>query len=101
MVEYNLKVGSDRPVLNVGTHNKPLFMPVEVLEIPEGQFARLQLEPTQTQNMIRFAVQRPGSSRECVSRGRELIGHDPRSQQVSLYANMNSSILNHSCAIDY
>jgi hypothetical protein len=99
VVGYGKRLNSDKPVVNVGKHDNPNFMPAEVLVITAGQFARLQLEPAQTQKMIGFAVQNPRDSRECVARGRELIGHDPGSQQVSLYA--NSSMPNHSCAIGY
>jgi hypothetical protein len=49
--------------------------------------------------MIGFAVQKPGDSHACVARGRELIGHDPGFQQVSLYA--KPSMHNHLCAIGY
>lgn len=44
------------PVINVGTRDKPVYLPVEVCEVEAGQPVKNKLSPKQTQNMLNFAV---------------------------------------------
>jgi eukaryotic translation initiation factor 2C len=46
-------------VVNVGTRENPVYLPAEVCEVMPGQNAKTKLDPTQTQQMIKFAVRRP------------------------------------------
>lgn len=46
----------DLPVVNVGTRDKPVYLPVEVCEVEAGQSVKNKLSPKQTQNMLDFAV---------------------------------------------
>lgn len=46
----------DFPVVNVGTRDKPVYLPVEVCEVKAGQPVKNKLSPKQTQNMPNFAV---------------------------------------------
>ncbi|KAF7714356.1 Uncharacterized protein PECH_001921 [Penicillium ucsense] len=54
--EYNITVNPDLPVVNVGTRDKPVYLPVEVCEVEAGQPVKNKLSPRQTQNMLNFAV---------------------------------------------
>ncbi|CAI7623765.1 unnamed protein product [Penicillium palitans] len=54
--EYNIAVNPDLPVVNVGTRDKPVYLPVEVCEVEAGQSVKNKLSPKQTQNMLNFAV---------------------------------------------
>ncbi|CAJ2501891.1 Uu.00g047440.m01.CDS01 [Anthostomella pinea] len=48
----------DLPVVNVHTRENPIYLPTEVCMVCEGQNASA-LEPSQTEQMIQFAVRRP------------------------------------------
>jgi hypothetical protein len=50
-------------------------MPVDVLKIKEGQFARLTLNETQMRNMLGFASQRAVNNYNIVRQGADLIHH--------------------------
>lgn len=50
------------PVVNVGTRENPTYLPPEVCIVVPGQCANSKLDPTQTQQMIRFAVRKPGEN---------------------------------------
>lgn len=47
------------PVVNVGSRVNPTYLPAEVCEVLPGQPAKAKLDPSQTQQMIQFAVRRP------------------------------------------
>lgn len=55
-LEYGLDVDPDLPVVNVGTRDKPVYLPADVCEVEAGQPVKNKLSPQQTQNMLRFAV---------------------------------------------
>ncbi|KAJ5591873.1 uncharacterized protein N7459_002242 [Penicillium hispanicum] len=54
--EYNMAVSRDMPVVNVGTREKPVYLPVEACEVEPGQPVGTKLSPNQTSNMLGFAV---------------------------------------------
>lgn len=51
-----MSVSRDMPVVNVGTREKPTYLPVEVCEVEAGQPVGSKLSPSQTSNMLGFAV---------------------------------------------
>ncbi|KAL8294351.1 hypothetical protein RB597_007939 [Gaeumannomyces tritici] len=66
---------SDLPVVNVGTRENPTYLPPEVCIVIPGQCANSKLDPTQTQQMIRFAVRKPGdNANSIVYEGLSTIG---------------------------
>ncbi|KAJ8119976.1 hypothetical protein O1611_g10486 [Lasiodiplodia mahajangana] len=50
------------PVVNVGTKEKPTYLPAQVCTILPGQPMRRQLSPGQTSKMIAFAVRPPAAN---------------------------------------
>jgi hypothetical protein len=64
-------------VVNVGTKDHPSYIPVDACFVVPGQMSNSKLSPDQTQQMIRFAVRKPGQNAECiVSTGSKLLGFD-------------------------
>lgn len=65
------------PVVNVGSKDKPVYLPVEVCQIEPGQPVGTKLSPSQTSQMLAFAVrfrtpaQNAGS---IVSTGANMLG---------------------------
>lgn len=57
---------ANTPVVNVGTREKPIYLPPEVCSVLPGQNARTKLSPEQTQGMIRFAVRKPCDNAESI-----------------------------------
>ncbi|KAI1488764.1 ribonuclease H-like domain-containing protein [Biscogniauxia mediterranea] len=65
------------PVVNIGTKDDPSYLPPQVCYVLPGP-ANKQLDPTQTQNMIRFAVRRPvENATSIVMKGRQTAGLSP------------------------
>ncbi|PGH08751.1 hypothetical protein AJ80_07789 [Polytolypa hystricis UAMH7299] len=60
--KYKIAVDTRLPVINVGSKDKPSYLPVEVCRIGAGQPYNSKLDPGQTQQMIRFAVKRPATN---------------------------------------
>lgn len=56
------------PVMNCGTHEKPVYLPVEVCEVESGQPYKSKISPIQTSNMLGFAVmgRRPAQNAESI-----------------------------------
>lgn len=46
----------DLPVVNVGTRDKPVYLPMEVYEVEASQSMKNKLSPKQTQNMLNITV---------------------------------------------
>ena len=59
MIVHGKNVDERFPVLNVGSVQRPIYMPADVCRIERGQSAKSKLTPKQTQNMIEFAVRPP------------------------------------------
>lgn len=56
------------PVVNVGSRERPTYLPAEVCEVLPGQNANTKLSPEQTQKMISFAVRKPWANAESIVR---------------------------------
>ncbi|OAA59232.1 RNA interference and protein silencing protein [Niveomyces insectorum RCEF 264] len=57
---YGIRIANTNlPVVNVGNRENPTYLPAEVCSIVPGQPASSKLDPSQTQQMIRFAVRTP------------------------------------------
>ncbi|OJD25785.1 hypothetical protein ACJ73_02841 [Blastomyces percursus] len=66
------------PVVNVGSREKPSYLPAEVCHVLPGQPANAKISPQQTQHMIRFAVQRPvENAKSIVVNGTKVLGVTP------------------------
>ncbi|KAK1749574.1 ribonuclease H-like domain-containing protein [Echria macrotheca] len=63
------------PVVNVGTRDRPTYLPAEVCLVMPGQRADAKLDASQTQQMIRFAVRKPGANADSIVReGLSIVG---------------------------
>lgn len=63
------------PVINVGNRENPMYLPVQVCHVLPGQPSNSKLDPSQTQQMIRFAVKRPAENATfIVSKGLQATG---------------------------
>ncbi|KAL7919793.1 ribonuclease H-like domain-containing protein [Trichoderma austrokoningii] len=73
---YNIRLSDTKlPVINVGTRQNPTYLPVQVCYVVPGQPSSSRLDPSQTQQMIRFAVKRPAENATfIVSRGLQTAG---------------------------
>lgn len=49
-------------VVNVGNRANPTYLPPEVCIVVPGQSSRAKLTPSQTEQMIRFAVRKPSEN---------------------------------------
>ncbi|KAI5925020.1 ribonuclease H-like domain-containing protein [Camillea tinctor] len=66
------------PVINVGTKDNPSYLPLQVCVILPDAPAHKQLDSTQTQNMVRFAVRKPNENAISITtKGREVAGLSP------------------------
>ncbi|KJR88114.1 RNA interference and protein silencing protein (Qde2) [Sporothrix schenckii 1099-18] len=65
---YNRHLASPGlPVVNTGTREHPTYLPAEVCVVLAGQPAHAKLDPSQTQQLIRFAVRRPQENQAFVA----------------------------------
>jgi eukaryotic translation initiation factor 2C len=63
------------PVVNVGTPQMPSYLPVDVCTVLPGQPSNTKLTPSQTQQMIKFAVRKPiQNAQSIVASGPRLLG---------------------------
>lgn len=75
---YNIKANLSYPVINVGSRNKPSYLPVDVCTVEAGQPAKSKLNPNQASAMIKFAVRSPGENADSVVKeGPEVLGLQP------------------------
>jgi eukaryotic translation initiation factor 2C len=66
------------PVINVGTRQNPSYLPADVCIVLPGQPSGAKLSPTQTQQMIRFAVRRPAQNAQSIfTSGARVLGIEP------------------------
>jgi hypothetical protein len=70
---YNVTCTPGYPLLDVGTLAKPVYMPMDVLVIAEGQPARVDLMPKQMTAMLKFADGGPADNLPHVRRGPRLL----------------------------
>lgn len=65
----------DKPVLNVGNKGKPVYLPMDVLVIPEGRVFRGELSTTQRQGIIGFSCRAPSQNYDSIiDHGLEIVG---------------------------
>ncbi|KAJ5823479.1 hypothetical protein N7447_005819 [Penicillium robsamsonii] len=77
LITYNIKLvhHNDMPVVNVGTRERPVYLPMEVCEILPGQPFKPDPTPTQRQNMIKFSCRRPPQNYDSImSEGLGIMG---------------------------
>ncbi|KAJ5779643.1 hypothetical protein N7457_007363 [Penicillium paradoxum] len=75
--DYNIKLkhANDMPVVNVGTRERPVYLPMELLEIIRGQGFGGEPSSTQRQNMIKFSCRRPPQNYESIiTEGLDIMG---------------------------
>lgn len=72
-----MKLNPNLPVVNVGSRDRPVYLPCEVCEVEPGQPAKSKLSGDQTASMLKFAVmgRKPGqNAQSIVSRGVGVLG---------------------------
>lgn len=72
-------------MVNVGSRDKPVYLPVEVCEVEAGQPAKSKLSGDQTAQMLRFAVmgRKPGqNAQSIVTKGVGVLGLEPQSSTL-------------------
>ncbi|KAF9894376.1 hypothetical protein FE257_007879 [Aspergillus nanangensis] len=76
--QYNMETNPNLPVVNVGTRENPSYLPVEACMVEPGQPAKAKLSPSQTRNMMSFAVRPPAQNAESiVKNGTQVLGLAP------------------------
>lgn len=71
----HIELNPNLPVVNVGTSDKPSYLPAEACIVLPGQNAMAKLDGNQTRNMIRFAVRGPWlNAQSIVNDGFETAG---------------------------
>ncbi|KAJ5781155.1 hypothetical protein N7457_006315 [Penicillium paradoxum] len=95
--EYNLSLNPNFPVVNVGTRDRPVYLPVEVCEVEPGQPAKSKLTGDQTGQMLRFAVmgRKPGqNAQSIVTKGVGVLGlGEPLNATLSAFGVSSSTEL--------
>ncbi|KAJ5505509.1 hypothetical protein N7453_004466 [Penicillium expansum] len=74
---YNkkLKYAGDMPIVNVGTRDRPVYLPAEVCEVLPGQPFRPEPSTLQRQNMIKFSCRRPPQNYASImTEGLDILG---------------------------
>ncbi|QGA17407.1 hypothetical protein EYB26_005078 [Talaromyces marneffei] len=71
------------PLLNCGSRESPMYLPVEVCIVLPGQPSKSKLDGTQTQQMIRHAVRKPWENAAAiVAEGVQTVGLDENSNAL-------------------
>ncbi|KXG53098.1 uncharacterized protein PGRI_001480 [Penicillium griseofulvum] len=74
---YNitLKWPDSMPVVNVGTRERPIYLPMEVCEVIPGQPYKPEPSMIQRQNMIKFSCRRPPQNYDSImNEGLDIMG---------------------------
>ena len=84
LTDYNITMRDPNlPVINVGTRQKPVYLPVDVCIVCPGQASNTKLTPSQTQQMIKFAVRKPAANaKSIVTQGAQLLGIQPAANET-------------------
>ncbi|KAL9031872.1 MAG: hypothetical protein Q9196_000127 [Gyalolechia fulgens] len=82
--KYNIQLKQPlEPVINVGTREKPSWIPPELLTVEPGQQYRRKLDGQQTDRMLGFAVRKPAeNARRIVEQGAPMMGLSETSQNL-------------------
>lgn len=83
-IEWNVRLARpEEPCINVGTREKPVFVPPELLTVEPGQQFGKKLDEGQTRSMINFAVRRPhANARRIIEQGAPMMGLSPTNQNL-------------------
>lgn len=83
-LEWNVKLNRpEEPCINLGTREKPVFVPPELLTVEPGQQFGKKLDESQTRAMINFAVRRPhANARRIVEQGAPMMGLSDTNQNL-------------------
>ncbi|KAK3303333.1 ribonuclease H-like domain-containing protein [Chaetomium strumarium] len=72
--KYNYRVKPDLPLINMGTKDKPTYVPAELCTLLPGQSVKAKLLPVEQDAMIRFACRKPSENAVSITTsGRELL----------------------------
>ncbi|KAL8789958.1 MAG: hypothetical protein Q9213_000844 [Squamulea squamosa] len=73
--KYNIIVKQPQePCINLGTKDKPTFVPPELLTVESGQQHNRKLDGNQTSRMLQFAVRKPAeNARRIVDQGAKMM----------------------------
>ncbi|KAL9005566.1 MAG: hypothetical protein Q9188_001658 [Gyalolechia gomerana] len=82
--KYNIQLKQPlEPVINVGTREKPSWVPPELLTVEPGQQYRRKLDGQQTDKMLGFAVRKPAeNARRIVEQGAPMMGLSETSRNL-------------------
>jgi hypothetical protein len=82
------------PVVNVGTLDRPSYLPAEVCEVLPGQVIKRRLSPSQTQEMITFACRKPWQNAESiVGDGKMTLGLNPSTNPFLVSLALDRSLI--------
>ncbi|EPS33372.1 hypothetical protein PDE_08334 [Penicillium oxalicum 114-2] len=75
-LEYRMELKhGDKPVVNVGNKQKPVYLPMDVLTVPPGRVFRGELSSAQRQNIIKFSCRKPPENYDSIiGDGLEITG---------------------------
>lgn len=78
-LEYpNIQLNDQHPVVNVGSVDRPSYLPAEVCTVIPGQVIKRRLSPDQTQRLITFACRKPWENGDSIiSDGKATLGLNP------------------------
>ncbi|KAK3945563.1 ribonuclease H-like domain-containing protein [Diplogelasinospora grovesii] len=75
--KYGVRPNLDLPLVNVGTVNRPMYIPAEQCSVLPGQLVKSKLTPGEQEDMIRFACRFPAdNAQSIVTKGRALLALD-------------------------
>ncbi|KAJ0107157.1 hypothetical protein J7T55_014687 [Diaporthe amygdali] len=82
---YGIRLNrANLPVVNVGSKEKPVYLPPEVCEVEVGQKVGFKLNADQTSRMISHSVRRPAPAHNALSIARDGLPMVGMSQQTNL-----------------
>ena len=92
--EHNINLQhTGMPVMNVGTRDNPSYLPVDVCVVQRGQQARTKISPSQTQQMMSFAVRKPlQNAISITTNGPQILGFGAQATTDSTMARFNMSV---------
>lgn len=85
-LEYpQIQLNDRNPVVNVGTMDKPSYIPAEACVVQPGQVINRRLSPDQTKEMIKFACRKPAeNAKSIVGGGRAALGLNSNTNSVAV-----------------
>ena len=91
---YRLSCGND-PVLNIGTRERPVYVPSEQCRIVPGQPAGVKLTPAQTKEMTDFSIRPPSANAgTIISNGPALLGLSPLVSNLKAFKTSTANPIN-------